>query len=87
MTSVKIQLFSVLKSMLKSDYISVGTEENVSAGELLDAACAQYPEVTPYRSVMRLAVNHVYVSEDASVCSGGHCNTCKWWLTRTKIAG
>ena len=69
MTSVKVQLFSVLKSRLKSDCIAVYTNGAIRAGEFLDAACRQYPAMTPYRSVMRLAVNHVYVSEDEPVCA------------------
>ncbi len=70
MTSIGIQLFSVLRSRLKSDCIPVTIEGAVNAGHLLDAACEQYPVMGPYRSVMRLAVNHVYVSEDEPVHAG-----------------
>ena len=69
MNSVRIQLFSVLKARLDSDCIAVATDGNVNVSELLDAACEQYPAMGPYRSVMRLAVNHVYASEDDPVCA------------------
>lgn len=67
MKPVRIQLFSVLKAKLDSDCIAVATEGALSAGELLDAACEQYPAMGPYRRIMRLAVNHVYASEDDPV--------------------
>ena len=70
MLSFKIQLFSVLKSKLKADSIDLEIPEGITAGEFLDLACAQYPTMEPYRSVMRLAVNQTY-SEDAHILQDG----------------
>ncbi len=70
MPSFKIQLFSVLKSKLKSSSIELETPENISAAEFLDAACEQYPVMNPYRGVMRLAINHEYASDSKSIQHG-----------------
>ena len=70
MLSFKIQLYSVLKSKLKTDSVNLKTPEGVTAGELLDLACNHYPTMAPYRSVMRLAVNQKY-SEDSITLQDG----------------
>lgn len=70
MLSFKIQLYSVLKSKLKTDSVNLQTPEEITAGELLDLACNHYPEMVPYRGVMRLAVNQKYVQDSITLHDG-----------------
>jgi len=70
MVTFKIKLFSVLKSKLKTDSIDLKTSEEITAGELMDLACEQYPLMVPYRSVMRLAVNQKYVQDSNALQDG-----------------
>ena len=66
----KIQLYSVLKSKLKTDSVNLEPPEGVTAGELLDIACNHHPTIAPYRSVMRLAVNQKYVQDSFTLQDG-----------------
>ncbi len=41
-----------------------------TARTVMDAMCARYPELTPKRGIIRLAVNGEYVNDDAPVSAG-----------------
>jgi len=70
MPSFQIQLFSVLKSKLNRSTIELETSESITAEEFLDHACEKYPVMVPYRSVMRLAVNHEYAMDSSIIQDG-----------------
>ena len=70
MLSFKIQLYSILKSELRSDSVDLETQPGITVCEFLDLACEKYPKIAPYRSVMRLAVNQTYVQDSSIVHDG-----------------
>ena len=65
-----VLLFSVLKQRVGKTMVTIAAPEGVKGGELLDLLSKQYPVVAPYRSVIRLAINQEYVSEDVVVYPG-----------------
>ena len=70
MESFKIQLYSVLRSKLAAASVYLELPDGVSAGEVLDALCDQYPLMAPYRNIMRLAVNQEYALESRIIHIG-----------------
>ncbi|MCY3999594.1 MAG: MoaD/ThiS family protein [Bacteroidetes bacterium] len=70
MLSFNIQLYSVLKSKLHASSIELKTHQGITVKEFLDLACEQYPVMAPYRSVMRLAVNHEYAQDSRALQDG-----------------
>lgn len=70
MRSFKVQLYSVLKSKLQADSVSLEAHDEVTVGEVLDALCDHYPLMAPYRNIMRLAVNQEYALESRTIYAG-----------------
>ncbi len=66
----KVQLFSVLRSKLNKTTVNLETPDELTACEFLDMTCKLYPAMAPYRSVMRLAVNHEYISDSTIIHEG-----------------
>lgn len=70
MVSFQIQLYSVLRSKLRTGSVSLEAHDGVTAGEVLHALCDRYPLMAPYRSVIRLAVNQEYALESRIIHAG-----------------
>ena len=70
MLSFNIQLYSVLKSKLHAASVELHTPQEITVNEFLDLACETYPVMAPYRSVMRLAVNHEYAQGSRTLQDG-----------------
>ncbi|MDE2731213.1 MAG: MoaD/ThiS family protein [Bacteroidota bacterium] len=68
--AVEVQLFSVLKERMKSRSVRVMVSGPLTAGGLLDALCAEYPQLGPYRGLMVLAVNRAYARSEDPVRPG-----------------
>jgi len=66
----EVLLFSVLRQRLGKSHITVVIEEGMNGADLLDRLSEQYPALAPYRSMIRLAVNQVYVSEAVPLFQG-----------------
>lgn len=58
---VQVLLFSVLREHVGAATLAVELPAPASGEALLQHLTALYPALTPYRSVIRLAVNTVYV--------------------------
>jgi molybdopterin converting factor small subunit len=59
-----------LKEKMGRDALEVAIELPLSGSDLLDHLARAYPEIAPYRPVIRLAVNEVYVREQIELKSG-----------------
>lgn len=68
--SIRVHLFSVLREKLGCDVLDVALGLSVHGGDLLDHLAATYPEIAPYRSFIRLAVNESYAPESIKLASG-----------------
>lgn len=68
--SVRVHLFSVLREKLGRDVLDVALGFSVQGHDLLDHLAATYPEIAPYRSFIRLAVNESYAPESVKLASG-----------------
>ena len=70
MSTFHILLFSVLKQKVGAGSLRLDLETPSTGADLLDQLEAQYPVVRDYRSVLRLAVNQEYVSEQVTLSEG-----------------
>jgi len=70
MLSFDTQLYSVLRSKLQASTVELQTPQGITVKEFLDLACETYPVMAPYRSVMRLAVNHEYAQDSRTLQDG-----------------
>ena len=70
MSLYQIQLYSLLRSKLNAASVNLETPDEITAGEFMDLVCAEYPLLAPYRSVMRLAVNQVYIQDSQIIQDG-----------------
>ncbi len=68
--SVRVHLFSVLREKLGRDVLDVALGLSVQGHDLLDHLAETYPEIAPYRSIIRLAVNESYAAESVQLASG-----------------
>ncbi len=65
--TVKVLLFSVLKEQTGFGELTINLAPPATGSDLLDTLCRSYPALGPYRPAVRLAVNHEYVSDQASL--------------------
>lgn len=70
MSTFQILLFSVLKQKVGEGRLTLCLEAPVTGAELLDHLEAQYPVLSAYRPVLRLAVNQEYVPESVALADG-----------------
>lgn len=68
--SIRVHLFSVLREKLGRDVIDVALGLSMKGSDLLDHLAGTYPEIAPYRSIIRLAVNESYEAESVTLQSG-----------------
>lgn len=68
--TVQVLLFSVLREKLGRQVIEYRLAGPATGAQLLDALVEAYPNLGPYRSVIRLAVNEAYVSEHVALEDG-----------------
>ena len=68
--SIRVHLFSVLREKLGRDVLDVALRASGRGSDLLDHLAGAYPEIAPYRSVIRLAVNEAYTRESVPLKSG-----------------
>ncbi len=70
MYTLNVLLFSVLKQKVGEGRLTVSLEAPATGTDLLDHLEAQYPVLSDYRSVVRLAVNQEYVPETVTLADG-----------------
>ena len=68
--TVQIQLFSVLRELMKTQYIDLSLAGPMTAETLIEALCVQYPAMAEYRGHMVLAVNRVYAKRSDVIEAG-----------------
>lgn len=69
-TRLKVLIFSLLREKLDVDELQLEYEGALTGRDLLDDLEKKYPAVTPYRSIIRLAVNQRYSSEQSILRDG-----------------
>lgn len=67
MATLRILLFSVLKQRMGEGVLYIEMPMPTTGAALLDQVAMDYPAFADYRGVVRIAVNHEYVSEDCVV--------------------
>jgi len=65
--TIDVLLFSVLKEKVGHEKVAVDVPEGSTGADVLDALSTAYPVLAPYRSFIRLAVNHSYVADTVVV--------------------
>jgi molybdopterin converting factor subunit 1 len=67
---LRVYLFSVLRERLGHEMLEIVLPAPATGKHLLDYLMVRFPEITAYRSVIRLAVNHTYVPESTFLAEG-----------------
>ena len=70
MPTVRVLFFSVLRQRVGEGRLTLRLDAPASGADLLDRLEAQYPAISAYRPVLRLAVNEEYVPETVSLAEG-----------------
>jgi len=69
--NIDVLFFSQLKEILKRDRVSIPVPaEGISSDRLLSNLVGEYPELGPFRSMIRLAVNQRYSNQKTSIVAG-----------------
>jgi molybdopterin converting factor subunit 1 len=68
--TVSVLLFSVLRERVGTGQVEVTVPAPASAQDVVTAVIAAHPSIAPYESIVRVAVNHEYVPDAASVTGG-----------------
>ncbi len=68
--AIAVRLFSVLRQYVGHRSVLLEVRSPSTAQDVLDALIVAYPVVSPYRTVMRLAVNHTYARDGDPVREG-----------------
>lgn len=68
--SMRILLFSVLREGIGRGDLEISIPPGSSAKDLLDHLSKSYPVIESHRSIIRVAINQVYVDESAEVSQG-----------------
>lgn len=69
-TSVTVRLFARLRELTGLRHLEIQLERPETVRALLDRLVVDYPEIAPYRSAMRGAVNREYVDDTHMVADG-----------------
>lgn len=67
---VEVLLFSILKEKVGQSAVAVTVPDESTGADVLTALAEAYPVLASYRSFIRLAVNHSYVTEDVVIQPG-----------------
>lgn len=68
--SVSVLLFSILRERIGHSQIQIRVRPNARVRDLLDAVCAEYPQVREFRDAIRVGLNAEYARADAIVRDG-----------------
>lgn len=68
--AVRVLFFSVLREKLDRRSLDLEVSGVTTAREILDELITRYPDLEPYRSTIRIAVNQSYVDELQTVRGG-----------------
>ncbi|MBN8588773.1 MAG: MoaD/ThiS family protein [Rhodothermia bacterium] len=69
---IKILFFSVIRDRLGQTEKWLTLPENASGKDLLDHLTTEFPDIAPFRSVIRLGVNQVFCAETVQLMDGDH---------------
>ena len=69
-TAVRVLFFSVLREIVGAEELRLALPEPPTGAALLDRLEAEHAGLSAYRSVVRLAVNQVYVRTDVQLSAG-----------------
>lgn len=67
---VKVLLFAAAREVVGARELTLSLGDGASAGEVLDALCAQHPSLAAHRGSLRVAVDGEYVKADAALSEG-----------------
>lgn len=68
--AVRVLFFSVLREKLGHRSLDLEVSGVTTARDILDGLTKRYPELEPYRSTIRVAVNQSYADEGQTVRGG-----------------
>ncbi|HVD03462.1 MAG TPA: MoaD/ThiS family protein [Candidatus Dormibacteraeota bacterium] len=68
--AVRVLLFATLRQMAGASVVELTISGDRTVGGCWDELCAQMPQLSSQRQVVRPAVNRTYVGWDTPVCDG-----------------
>jgi sulfur-carrier protein len=68
--TIKVLAFAGARDVIGRAEVDVEVPHNATASDVMDVVCRRWPDLEPYRRIIRLAVNGSYAEATTAVAAG-----------------